>query len=234
MAQAAEALPRSRWGLAGSLAPAAAGIFVFGLGQELWSRYLPEYLRTLGASALVVGAFGTLEDLLDAAYAYPGGLLSDRLGSRRALLLFGAATTLGFAVYLAFRSIAAVFLGLLLVSAWKSLGLPATFSLVAEELSGSRRIVGFTVQSILRRLPIVLAPPLGGLLIERLGMAGGMRAGFAISIVLGAAMLAGLKISFSRRGARLEPAPAPSGQGTRSRLHPTLKRLLAADVLIRL
>ncbi|HKD11485.1 MAG TPA: MFS transporter [Thermoanaerobaculia bacterium] len=235
MAQAAEALPRSRWGLAGSLAPAAAGIFVFGLGQELWSRYLPEYLRTLGASALAVGAFGTLEDLLDAAYAYPGGFLSDRLGSRRALFLFGVVTTLGFAVYLAFRSIAAVFLGLLLVSAWKSLGLPATFSLVAEELPGSSRIVGFTVQSILRRLPIVLAPPLGGLLIERLGMAGGMRAGFATSIVLGAAMLAGLRISFSRRGARpLEPSTAPPAERTRVPLHPTLKRLLAADVLIRL
>ena len=73
---------RGRLGLSGWLLPAAAGIFVFGLGQELWSRYLPEYLRFLGASALVVGAFGALQDLLDAAYAYPGGWLSDRLGNR--------------------------------------------------------------------------------------------------------------------------------------------------------
>ncbi len=234
MARAALA-KRGRWGLAGSLAPAAAGIFFFGLGQELWSRYLPEYLRTLGASAFTVGAFGALEDFLDAAYAYPGGWLSDRLGNRRALVFFAFLTTLGFLVYLAFQSVAGVFAGLFLVCAWKSLGLPATFSLVAEELSGSDRIVGFTVQSVLRRLPIVLAPPVGGLLIERMGMAHGMRTGIVISIVLAAAMLGGLMASFSRRASApvADPPSAPPASGP-VRLHPTLKRLLAADCLIRL
>ncbi|MGH9364593.1 MAG: MFS transporter [Thermoanaerobaculia bacterium] len=228
---------RRRWGLAGRLAPVAAGIFVFGLGQELWFRYLPEYLRFLGASALVVGAFGALQDLLDAAYAYPGGWLSDRLGNRRALILFACLTTAGFLVYLLWRSIAAVFLGIFLVMAWKSLGLPSTFALVGEELAGSRRIVGFTVQSILRRLPIVIAPPLGGLLIERLGMARGLRSGFAISIGLSVAMLAGLAIALRRknRGSGLPLSPPLSRrEREKTRLHPTLKRLLAADCLIRL
>src|SRR6266567_5500155 len=102
---------RGRLGLSGWLLPAAAGIFVFGLGQELWSRYLPEYLRFLGASALVVGAFGALQDLLDAAYAYPGGWLSDRLGNRRALILFGGMTAAGLVIYMVWSSIAAVFAG---------------------------------------------------------------------------------------------------------------------------
>src|SRR5215470_6985006 len=240
---------RHRLGLAGWLVPAAVGIFVFGFGQELWSRYLPEYLRFLGASAFVVGAFGALEDLLDAAYAYPGGWMSDRLGTGRALLLFGGLTAAGFLVYLVWRSIAGVFAGLFLVMAWKSFGLPATFALVGEELSGSRRIVGFTVQSILRRVPIVIAPPLGGLLIERLGMADGIRTGFLVSIGLAVVMLAGLAFAFrSRRGrsptsAQVLPVPPGEGRGegetpaqtrTKTRLHPTLKRLLAADCLIRL
>src|SRR5712691_5197102 len=192
MSRAVEVGWRRRLALGGSLLPAAAGIFVFGLGQELWARYLPEYLRFFGASALTVGAFGALSDFLDAAYAYPGGWLSDRLGSRRSLFFFGALTTAGFAVYLLWHSIAGVFLGLFLVMAWKSLGLPATFALVGEELQGSRRIVGFTAQSILKRLPIVIAPPVGGLLIERLGMAGGMRAGFLVSIEPSVAMVGGL------------------------------------------
>jgi hypothetical protein len=67
--------------------------------------------------------------------------------------------------------------------AWPALGLPATFALVGEELRGGRRIVGFTVQAVLKRIPIVLAPPVGGLLIERLGMRNGLRAGFAASVV---------------------------------------------------
>jgi MFS family permease len=266
MSQALRAGWRHRLALRGWLLPVAAGIFVFGLGQELWFRYLPEYLRFLGASALTVGAFGALSDLLDAAYAYPGGWLSDRWGSRRSLLFFGALTALGFVVYLLWHSIAGIFLGLLLVMAWKSLGLPATFALVGEELAGSRRIVGFTVQSVLRRIPIVIAPPLGGLLLERLGMARGMRTSFAISIALSLAMLLALHLAFRRRSSPLPPLPPGEGRGeefqSESRrgrspapaqelplppgegrgeggthattLHPTLKRLLVADCLIRL
>lgn len=209
----------------------AASLVVFGFGQELWSRYLPEYLRVLGASAFLVGVFGTLEDLLDAAYAYPGGILSDRVGSRRALLMFAAITTAGFLVYFLWRSVAGVFVGILLVAAWKSLGLPATFSMIGEELAGAHRTIGFTVQSVLRRVPIVLAPPLGGLLIERLGVPGGMRAGFLVSIVLSVAMLSGLRRGFAAPRAVAVARPAVAA---RPRLHPTLRKLLAADVLIRL
>src|SRR5215831_7623267 len=86
----------------------AVALFVFGFGEELWFRYLPEYLRV----------FGTLRDTLDAAYAYPGGLVSDRLGTRRALLLFGALSTVGFAILFLRPSIGGVFVALFFVMAW--------------------------------------------------------------------------------------------------------------------
>lgn len=222
---------RRRLGLSGRLAPLAAGLFVFGLGEELWSRYLPEYLRFLGASAFAVGAFGALRDFLDAAYAYPGGWVSDRLGSRRALLLFALATTAGFGVYLLTRSVAGIFLGVFLVMAWKSFGLPATFAVIGEEASGSGRLRGFTAQAILKRIPIVLAPPVGGALLERLGMANGMHTGFLVSIALSLAMLAGLFIAF-RKGEGDVPRSRSGSEAVR--LHPVLKRLLVADVLVRL
>ena len=76
----------------------AVALFVFGFGEELWFRYLPEYLRAFGITAFGLGLFGTLKDFLDAAYAYPGGALSDRLGTRDALLLFGGLTPAGFLV----------------------------------------------------------------------------------------------------------------------------------------
>ncbi|HEY1252258.1 MAG TPA: MFS transporter [Thermoanaerobaculia bacterium] len=210
----------------------AVALFVFGFGEELWFRYLPEYLRTLGASVLVVGLFGTVKDLLDAAYAYPGGWISDRLGTRRALLLFGGLTVVGCAVMWAWRSVAGVFAGIVLVMAWASLGLPATFSLIGEELDQSRRIGGFTVQAILKRLPIVLAPPLGGLLLTRFGTAPGIRIGLLVSIVLSLAMLAGLaralRATESSSAAPLRDLVNPPA------LPPALRRLLEADCLIRL
>jgi MFS family permease len=211
----------------------AVALFVFGFGEELWFRYLPEYLRTLGASAFGLGLFGTLKDFLDAAYAYPGGALSDRLGTRRALLLFGALSTVGFAIFWLWPSIPGIFVGLLFVMAWSSLGLPATFSLVGEELEGDRRVVGFTVQAVLKRVPIVLAPPLGGLLLERFGMANGMRIGFVVSIVLSVAMLFGLARSL-RGGPGDDAARLVSPPVSSARLRPALRQLLIADCLIRL
>ncbi len=209
----------------------AAALFVFGFGEELWIRYLPEYLRVLGASAFTVGLFGTARDFLDAGYAYPGGLLSDRLGTRRALRLFGTLSIAGFTVFATTASIGGLFVGLLFAMAWASLGLPATFALVGEELEGSGRVVGFTVQAIVKRAPIVLAPPLGGLLLERLGIRGGMRAGFVVSIVLSTLMLVGLD-----RALRKDAPPAPAAPPRRGavRLRPALLRLLVADCLVRL
>jgi MFS family permease len=199
----------------------------------LWFRYLPEYLRAFGVSAFGIGLFGTLKDLLDAAYAYPGGVLSDRLGTRNALVLFGGVTTFGFAVFLAWPSAAAVYLGLVLVMAWASLGLPATFALVGEELEGRGRVLGFTLQSILKRVPIVLAPPLGGLLLERYGLVSGMRIGFAVSIVLSAGMLVFLARALRREAGPVEP-PRPPSPSRPVRLRPALRQLLIADCLIRL
>jgi MFS family permease len=212
----------------------ALALFVFGFGEELWFRYLPEYLRALGASAFTVGLFGTLKDFLDAAYAYPGGRVSDRLGTRRALLLFGALTTAGFAVLWAWPTIAGVFAGLFLVMAWASLGLPATFALVGEELEGSARVRGFTVQAILKRLPIVLAPPVGGLILERLGMVDGLRFGLGISIGLSILMLLFLGRALRREDVRPPPPLVDGAPRPRARLPAALRQLLIADCLVRL
>jgi MFS family permease len=212
----------------------AVALFVFGFGEELWFRYLPAYLRVFGVSAFGLGLFGTLKDLLDAAYAYPGGALSDRLGTRGALLLFGSLTTAGFAVLWSWPSAAAVFVGLFFVMAWSSLGLPATFSLVGEELEGRGRVVGFTLQSVLKRVPIVLAPPLGGLLLERFGIVAGMRIGFAVSVVLSILMLAFLSRALRRGFEEAPAAPRAASPAGRVRLKPALKQLLVADCLIRL
>jgi MFS family permease len=210
----------------------AIALFVYGFGEELWFRYLPAYLRVLGASPFLVGLFGTAKDLLDAAYAYPGGCIADRLGSRRALLLFGWLTTAGFALYFGHPSVPVLFAGLPLVMAWQSLGLPATFSLIREELAGGGRLVGFTVQSVVKRLPIILAPPLGGWLIVRYGMGGGMRIGFAAAVLTSLLMLLGLRRSF--KPTPTSAAAAPAARRTRVRLQPVLRRLLVADCLIRL
>jgi hypothetical protein len=59
-----------------------AGIVLITTGEELWTRFLPKYLQTLGAGALIIGSFDALRTSLGAIYAYPGGILVDRWGHR--------------------------------------------------------------------------------------------------------------------------------------------------------
>jgi len=75
-------------GLERNVSIASAAIFLLGLGEELWKKFLPKYLESLGASSVVIGLFGTTEDFFDAVYQYPGGWLADRVGRRLAFLVF--------------------------------------------------------------------------------------------------------------------------------------------------
>ena len=75
-------------GLRRNVVVLSLAIFCVGLGEELWARFLPKYLEALGASVLAIGAFGTLQDLLEGLYPYPGGVLADRWGRKRALVTF--------------------------------------------------------------------------------------------------------------------------------------------------
>jgi MFS family permease len=78
----------------------SVAMFAFSLGFQMTSRYLPRYMAVLGASNVVIGLYGTAGNVVGAVYPYPGGAFSDRVGSRYALTLFGALSTLGFLVWL--------------------------------------------------------------------------------------------------------------------------------------
>jgi MFS family permease len=208
---------------------ASAAIFILGLGEELWKKFLPKYLEALGASTGVIGLFGTAEDFFDAIYQYPGGWLADRLGRRRAFLIFAALATAGYFVYLFSPSWPFVFLGLGLAMTWQSMGSPGIFALIGDALPRERRAMGFTLQSILKRVPIVIAPVAGGVLIASLGVVGGIHVALLITIGLALATM----ILVSRINLSINASHAIGIVGVWQTFHPVLKRLLISDVIIR-
>src|SRR6266545_3670259 len=169
-----------------NVAIASAAVFLLGFGEELWKKFLPKYLEALGASTPIIGLFGTAEDFLDAIYQYPGGWIADRVGRRRAFLIFIAIASAGYLVYHFASSWPLVFVGLALVMAWQSMASPAIFAVIGDSLPQERRAMGFTLQSILKRVPIVIAPVIGGAMIASLGIVRGIRAGLLITLALAA------------------------------------------------
>src|SRR5947209_17850043 len=173
-------------GLERNVVIASAAVFLLGLGEELWKKFLPKYLEHLGASSVVIGLFGTTEDFFDAIYQYPGGWLADRAGRRRAFLVFIAIASVGYLIYLLSSSWPWVFVGLGFAMAWHSMASPAIFSVIGDALPKSKRAMGFTLQSILKRVPMVISPLIGGALIAGIGITRGVRAGLAATLVLAA------------------------------------------------
>ena len=175
-------------------------MFAFSLSFQMTSRFLPKYMVELGATGIVVGLFGTAGNVISAVYPYPGGAVSDRLGSRTALTAFGLVSTLGFLVWLLAPTLGAVallgvtihpwlwiFVGLALAQAWKSFGLGATFAVVKQATDPSRLAAGFASTETVRRTAFLLGPVLAALL---LGLSGQFTVSFryvlAVAVGFGA------------------------------------------------
>ena len=166
------------FGLKRNLVVLLVAIFVIGSGEELWMRFVPKYLQALGATVFVIGLFDALRTLLGAVYAYPGGIVVDRWGHRRALLAFNVFSIAGYSLVLLVPRWGAVIAGMFLFLSWTCFSLPATFSLVGATLGTNRYSMGVGLQSVIKRLPIMIAPIVGGMLIDRFGVikVGGLQA----------------------------------------------------------
>src|ERR1044071_9191927 len=189
------------FGLKRNLVVLLLAIFVIGAGEELWMRFVPKYLQALGASVFIIGLYDALRTLLGAVYAYPGGVIVDLWGHRRAFLTFNIISIVGYALVLLIPHWGAVIAGMFLFLSWSCFSLPATFSLVAAALEANRHSMGIGAQSVIKRVPIIIAPFFGGLLIDRFGVIGGVRIALIVSIVLSAATI------FVQRELQDEPRP---------------------------
>jgi MFS family permease len=208
----------------------AGAMFLLSFGEELWKRFIPKYLEALGAPVLAIGLYGTARDTLDGIYQYPGGWVADHYGRRRALSLFVALAAVGYVVYWVAPSWPFVFVGLTFVMAWSSMASPAMFAVVGDALPRERRAMGFTVQSILRRVPIVIAPTLGGVAIVAFGVVDGVRWGLVATLALAGATL----VLVRRINIPVLSQAAPTDVTGVWRALPTaFRRLLASDIFIR-
>jgi MFS family permease len=217
-------------GLERNIVAVSGAVFLLALGENLWKRFIPKYLEALGAPLTAIGLFGTCQDFLDGIYQYPGGWIGDRYGRRRALTFFVVLAMIGYGLYWWAPRWPFVFAGLVFAMGWSSMASPTLFAVIGDALPRERRALGFTVQSILRRIPIAVAPTLGGLAIAAYGVLGGVHLGLALTIALAAVTVATvgrIDIPVIRDGTRVNIAdvwrslPAP------------LRWLLASDILVR-
>src|ERR1044071_4676722 len=183
-------------------------------GERLWLGFAPKYLETLGGGVLVIGLFDGLQTLLGALYAYPGGWLTDHWGQRRSLLFFNALSLSGYVLVLVWQHWLALLLGAFLFLAWSALSLPATFTVVATSVEARRHTMGIGVQSMVRRVPMMLGPLAGGWLGPHFGWASGTGTTSRQPQRAAQHPAAAIEKGAPRRAWNAQPEPQPERRGS--------------------
>jgi MFS family permease len=207
----------------------ATAVLLMTLGEELWKRFLPKFLQSVGAPIAVIGVYGSLRDLVDGLAQYPGGWASDRWGRKRALQCFTLLALLGYLTTASASSWPLALAGITLTMAWSSMASPTLFAVIGDALPSGQRVLGFTVQSILRRVPIAIAPVLGGMLIAGRGIQPGVRVGLMAAVGLALVTFGVVSLLSLRRG----PVTPARASGVWRLMAAPLRKLLVSDILIR-
>jgi MFS family permease len=212
-----------------------AMVVLVGMGEYLAERFLPIYIIALGGGAMVIGLLQAMDNFLSAVYSYPGGYLSEKLGTKRALLLFNFVSIVGYLIVVLFPVWQAVLVGASFFISWSALSLPATMSLIYKVLPQNKRTMGVSMHSLTRRIPMALGPLIGGAFITIWGERLGVRAAFLFAILLAlVAMFLQQRLIDDdppKQGKKIKPEWNPLK--LLPQMNPALKQLLVSDILIR-
>jgi MFS family permease len=210
-------------------------VVLVGMGEHMAERFLPLYLQELAqapTAILAIGLLAGMDDLLSALYSFPGGYLSDRLGTKRALLLFNVLSMLGYATVIVIHAWWAVLVGAALFISWSAISLPATMDLLARVVPKNRRTMGVSALALVRRLPKMIGPVAGGACIAVWGVEQGIRNAFVAALMLAviAAILQQRLIVGDAKGTR---APEANPLRLWREMPQGLRSLLWSDILVR-
>ena len=148
------------------------------------------YIRELGATPFMLGLMSSLGSLIIALVRIPGAFVADHYGRKRVIAVF----TFGIAFSYIFYALAPdwrwILVGMMMLNA-SHVYLPALNAIEADSIPPERRGMGYSTINVLTSLPAMVTPPIGGFLVERLGLVPGMRIAYGVSFAGGlvAAML---------------------------------------------
>jgi MFS family permease len=205
-------------------------VILVGLGEKMAERFLPLYLTALGASLLLPGLLNGLDVFLSAIYSIPGGWFTAKYGYKKSLLIFNITAMVGYLLVILIPHWLAVVIGSFFFLSWTSLSLPAAMELIRGEIPKHKQVMGVSLHSLVRRIPMALGPLVGGILIDQYGIENGIRISFMVAFILGLVSTIIQQFTLKKDKPKEESFTAIVSL---SRFPSGLKWLLASDILVR-
>jgi len=215
-------------------------VVLVGMGERMAERFLPIYILALGGGVLAIGLLQAMDNFLSALYSFPGGYLSDRIGTKKSLLIFNLIAMSGFALVMLIPTWQAVLVGAVLFISWSAISLPATMSLLYKVLPQKKRTMGVSMHSLVRHIPMALGPLVGGFFISVWGERDGVRLAFGAAL-----FMATVALFLQQRMIEDDKASGTTPEDTCGLvleknplklfklMNPSMKGLLVTDILVR-
>ncbi|MCL4408422.1 MAG: MFS transporter [Thermotogae bacterium] len=206
-------------------------VILVGIGQYMGDKFLPLYLMAVGGSAITIGILGGMQNLLGAIYGFPGGYLSDKIGYKKSLIFFTIMSIFGYLLVIIFPTWLFVLIGAIFFIAWSAIAMPAIMSLISEAVPKNKRVMGVSMHSLFRRVPMALGPLAGGILIAIYGITNGVRISFIIAIGFAIVAIFFFNAFLKEEGKKEEPVKMRSMM--KNLIDKKMRTLLISDIFVR-
>jgi len=158
----------------GNIAVISVSSAVKSFGAGLIGTYVSLYFDELGGSPITLGLMTAMAYMIGCVTSPLGGFIADYYGRRRIMVLtafYGVFFPSLYAVIQDWR----LFAALSVVAAFGSISNPASHALMADSISPEKRTMGIASIQVVSSLPVIVAPPIGGWLIQTHGLLNGFR-----------------------------------------------------------
>ncbi|TRO46593.1 MFS transporter [Candidatus Bathyarchaeota archaeon] len=173
----------------------------------LWWPYRSLYILELGGTKEQLGLLLMLETISGIVFQLPGGILADRLGRKKLLVVSSGIRMLSPLVFLYSASWVHTAPGFILTSAGM-LGGPALNALVAESIPPESRGSGIAIYRTVTSIPMIVTSLLGGVIVDYFGVIRGCR-----YVLLASAVVSLLSIAMNWLYIEETLEPAGDGRG---------------------
>jgi len=156
---------------------------IFMIGGNLWWSFQPLYILELGASKEVMGMLFMFQSATMLVFQIPGGILADRVGRRKIILWGGIIRCIPPIIFIVANHWV-FFIPAMVINALSSVDMPAWNALLVESLPLESRATGYSFYRTLISISGIFMMPLGGILMDSLGVLSGMRICLVINEVM--------------------------------------------------
>lgn len=155
-----------------------------GFWELWWGLYL---LEVLNVSPVIIGFLATIQNTSRILFQLPGGMLADRIGRKKVIVL-GTALRVISPIFLYFANSWYWVVPGIVVNACASIYMPAFNAIIAESLPQDKKGAGFGAYRFMTGIPGIFMPVVSGYYLDLMGLERGVRTGLLMFI--GAAAIA--------------------------------------------